>query len=65
MASLHAAGAEVPLEGYAQDRCIITNTSGLNLPLVWNSTAAPIKAGTQVQVRFYFRDSTVYAVGAH
>jgi len=55
-------GSLVP--GYSQDNCILTNVSGTHLQLKWNTTAAPIAAGTKVQVRIYFRDATVYAVGS-
>jgi hypothetical protein len=51
--------------GYEAANCIITNTSGLELPVVWTPTPpTPVVPGSKVQLRFYFRDSTVYAVGA-
>ena len=46
------------------ENCIITNTSGLNIPVRWNTTAKLPAAGTGVQLRFYFRDATIYALGA-
>ena len=53
------------IPGYEPENCIITNTSGLELPLVWTPTPpTPVAPGSKVQLRFYFRDSTIYAVGA-
>eukprot|EP00038_Savillea_parva_P029787 m.73470 g.73470 ORF g.73470 m.73470 type:complete len:615 (-) comp8840_c0_seq1:262-2106(-) len=52
--------------GYEPEHCIITNTSGLQLPVVWDPPPSdPVAPGTSVQLRFFFRDATVYAVGAH
>ena len=52
------------IPGYSQDNCILTNVTGLKIPLRWAGNPTPIKPGTQVQLRLYFRDATVYAVGS-
>eukprot|EP00041_Stephanoeca_diplocostata_P038948 m.1570885 g.1570885 ORF g.1570885 m.1570885 type:complete len:568 (-) comp25301_c0_seq53:1950-3653(-) len=61
-----ADGTEVveQVPGYEPENCIITNTTGLQIPLLWNTTAAPPPTGTTVQLRLYFRDAYVYAIGA-
>ena len=52
--------------GYEPEHRIITNTTGLQIPIAWTTVppAPAVKVGTQVQLRIYFRDATVYAVGA-
>ena len=52
--------------GYEPEHCIITNTTGLQIPIAWTTVppAPAVQVGTQVQLRIYFRDATVYAVGA-
>lgn len=34
-----------PVAGYEPENCIITNTTGQQIPLVWNTTAPPPAAG--------------------
>jgi len=58
-----ALGKQIP--GYESNNCIITNSSGLQLPVAWKGNPKPVPAGTRVQLRIYFRDTTVYAVGSN
>jgi hypothetical protein len=69
-------GAVIP--GHEAQRCLLTNVTGLALPIVWGGhpivppgitpppLPAPVKVapGTMVRLRFLFRDATVFAVGA-
>lgn len=59
------------LAGYGVGQAIVmTNTSGLRLPLRWHATGGngtvdtAAIVGRSVRLRLYFRDATVYAVGA-
>ena len=40
------------------------NQDALRLPLTWNTTNQPPAPGTLVQLRLFFRDATIYAVGS-
>lgn len=71
LVSMHdASGAVIP--GFERSQCAFTNVSG-RLPLRWAANASSSSAvaatgaslaGTRVSLRFYFRDATVFAVGA-
>jgi hypothetical protein len=71
MAELHSVSTAAdgtvvaqPIPGYEPENCIITNTTGLELPLEWSPAPPPVPSGTKVQVRFFFRDSTIFAIGS-
>ena len=57
-----ADGRTVP--GFERSKCVLMNTGGLQLPLRWQGAPAAPPAGTQVRLRFYFRDATIYAFGS-
>ena len=54
-------GGVVP--GYERGNCILLNTDNLRAPLKWKGDPPSPPMGTQVRVRFYFRDATIYAFG--
>lgn len=54
-------GAVIP--GYDRTNCVVLNKDGLQLPLEWNTTQPAPDVGALIQVRFFFRDATIYAVG--
>merc|ERR1711920_1114367 len=64
MAELQDAETGKAFPGYEKKNCIIMNKDGLRLPLAWNTTETAPRGGTPVQVRFFFRDATIYAIGA-
>ena len=67
MAELRDAQTGRALPGFERNSSIpILNATGTQLPLLWqrSSTAAmALRAGTNVTLRVFFRDATVYAVG--
>ena len=64
-----ATGAEV--EGYGmKDVVAMADVDGLRLVLQWKGSGSAVVnstalAGRQVRLRIYFRDATVFAVGAN
>lgn len=50
------------LSGYERDKCIILNTTGIQVPLVWQGAKA-LPQGKEIRLRFFFRETTIYAVG--
>ena len=55
--------------GFEKERCVFMDTDSLRLPLRWNNFTGttppgPVLTGRHVSLRVYFRDSTVYAIGA-
>ena len=39
------------------------NVDGIRLPLRWNGTSLAPLAGSTVQLRIYYRDATIFAIG--
>ena len=62
--------------GQEPERCLMTNVTGLALPIAWGAPTAPptpqpplpapvkVPAGKSVRLRMLFRDATIFAVGA-
>jgi hypothetical protein len=66
LAELQDASTGKVLPNYTRDGFVVLNDGGTKLPLVWkNATASPVAPGTVVQVKFYFREATIYAVGSN
>jgi hypothetical protein len=67
MVAVLDANNDKPIEGYEHSNCVLIDVDQQQLPLVWNSTSkepSQISPGKAVKLRFYFRDATIYAVGA-
>ena len=65
LAELRDASTDKPLPGFERDSFVpIMNATGLALPLLWNNTPALPTGGEPVSLRLYFRDATVYSIGA-
>ena len=54
-------GEVVP--GFEKERCVLMNVDGIRLPLRWNGTSLAPLAGSTVQLRIYYRDATIFALG--
>ena len=57
-------GAVLP--GYEERRCVMMNVNATRLMLAWNGSK-PLHeqhAGESVRLRVFYRDATVFAVGA-
>eukprot|EP01009_Symbiontida_sp_KSa7_P004137 NODE_200_length_1216_cov_795.913453_g159_i0.p1 GENE.NODE_200_length_1216_cov_795.913453_g159_i0~~NODE_200_length_1216_cov_795.913453_g159_i0.p1 ORF type:complete len:389 (+),score=76.14 NODE_200_length_1216_cov_795.913453_g159_i0:30-1169(+) len=64
MVEVRYAASQKVVAGYEREKCVFMNVDGLRLPLVW-SGAPPIKVGIAVQLRIYYRDAVIYAIGAN
>jgi hypothetical protein len=74
MVSVLNAETNQPIDGYGRQNCVHMNVDEQQLPLLWSSannsnpssSALPpsIPAGKNVRLRVYFRDASVYALGA-
>lgn len=66
LAELIDADSQTVIPGHERDGYALLNKGGIRMPMVWkNATKMQAPApGTRVQVRFYFRDATIYAVGS-
>eukprot|EP00039_Didymoeca_costata_P007937 m.105565 g.105565 ORF g.105565 m.105565 type:complete len:556 (-) comp13880_c2_seq4:43-1710(-) len=62
MVELQNASSGTVLPGYERGNCILMNTTDTHAPLRWKDAPA-LKPGTQVRMRIYFREATIYAVG--
>lgn len=67
MAELRNATTGKTIPGYEKEGCVLMNTTGV-IPLVWNTSATnvlpvEIPSNSTVQLRLYFRASTIYSVG--
>ena len=51
------------IAGFERSKCTLMNVNSVEVPLAWAGNPAPPSAGTVVQLRFYFRDAVIYAVG--
>eukprot|EP01052_Picozoa_sp_SAG31_P023827 SAG31_NODE_1988_length_6721_cov_11.339928_9_plen_174_part_00 len=78
MVALMDAATGLVIPGHEPQRCLMTNVTGLRLPVTWGAMTvakdAPpsppppppvaVQPGQVVQLRFFFRDATIYAAGA-
>ena len=54
-----------PLSGFEKENCVFFNVDELKLRLRWKGAASHVSSAVKaVIVRLYFRDATVYALGA-
>ena len=51
------------IPGYERGKSVLLDLDELRAPITWTGSPTPPKAGTEVRVRFYFRDATIYAFG--
>lgn len=51
------------IPGYERGKSVLLDRDELRAPIAWTGSPAPLKTGTEVRVRFYFRDATIYAFG--
>ena len=58
----YESGETVP--GFERGNCIHMNIDGLEIPLRWSGNPKSPAPGVKVYLRFYFRDSTIYAFGS-
>ena len=69
LAELRNATSGKVIEGYERSKCAFLNVGGARMPLRWTQNQStqldPVHTlpNALVQLRFYFRDSIVYAVG--
>jgi len=64
MVELQDALTQTTLPGFERQKCILMDVDGLQLPLKWSDASTFPKAGTMVNLRFSFRDATIYAIGS-
>ena len=64
-AELYDAATGEVLPGLTRDKCVLMDADELRAPLEWKgANASALASGKQVYVRFFFREATIYAVGA-
>ena len=67
--ALNPANKMLPFPGMTKEACVFMGVDGLRLHLRWKQSDQDTSASTQpvtgsrVSLRFYYRDSTIYAVG--
>ena len=65
MAELYSADdLHTPLPGFERQHCVFFNVDELRLRLRWKGAAQVSSVVKAVVVRLFFRDATVYALGA-
>ena len=53
------------LPGLTRDKCVLMDVDDLRKPLEWEgANASALAGGSKVFVRFFFREATIYALGA-
>lgn len=50
--------------GFERRKCVFMDADGPRLPLKWNGTSTASLRGREVQLRVFYRDATVFAIGA-
>ncbi len=62
MVALHdKSGTVVP--GYEKEHCVFMHVDGTRLPLTWGGKTGSEMTGKEVQMRVYYRDATIFAIG--
>ena len=65
--ALNPANKMLPFPGTTKEACVFMGVDGLQLPLSWkqpdSSASTQPATGSRVALRFYYRDSTIYAIG--
>ena len=64
MVAVLDANTKKAIAGYDEGRCVLKNVDGLRLPLTWAGAPPALAEGRVVALRVYFREATVFAVGA-
>eukprot|EP01052_Picozoa_sp_SAG31_P029973 SAG31_NODE_3032_length_4764_cov_2.873526_2_plen_72_part_00 len=65
MVALHSAQSGEVIKGFEKEACVFMDVDGTRLPLRWHGKSGSIEAaGTKVFLRIFYRDSSVFAVGA-
>jgi hypothetical protein len=65
MVALHSAATGAVVKGFEKEGCVFMGEDGTRLPLRWRGeSGASAMGGQPVFLRIYYRDATVFAVGA-
>lgn len=64
-AELYDAATRMVIAGLTRDKCVLMDVDALRAPLVWHgANASALAGGKQVYLRLFFREATIYAIGA-